>query len=551
MATTEEVIIKTDKAVKNVDSLTDSIEKNTGAAEEHQDTLLDSAKDMEVMGVSVNSLTAGLKGTIGMLKASVKGLKVFKIALAATGIGLIVVALGALVAAFTNVTSVADGANKIFKQLGAIVTVTIERMGKLGQALIALVKLDFKEAFKLGTEAVTGFGAAVVDAVKVGGQIADLQVRVRDNNIEFIKMEGQLIAQIEKLKKFRDDETQSFEARIEATRKQGVLEQKLQDARIKQADLVIQEIKARLSLDQDNREIQLELAEAENERFRQLEDGYSRQTEQLTNINALVREQAVLIAEAQLLAQEKIVKEAEEHAKKIRRIADLAEAEAAALEAKVQAQINAEIALNIAAAAADEARKKAQEAAAKAADIQRAASANQAGAIITDLSKHELGSSFALLKGHLAVALGKAFAQLGPIGGAIASGVVLALFSTLQNKLLSAIVPEPPKFAGGGMVVGPSHSQGGVKFGLGGRVLELEGGEAVMSKGATSMFRPQLSAMNQAGGGVAFQSGGVIPSGINTNIPTQQAPTVIPVLYKDDLDKVNDRVMVTESRATL
>tara|TARA_R110002051_G_scaffold105182_1_gene178035 strand:+ start:7257 stop:10535 length:3279 start_codon:yes stop_codon:yes gene_type:complete len=68
------------------------------------------------------------------------------------------------------------------------------------------------------------------------------------------------------------------------------------------------------------------------------------------------------------------------------------------------------------------------------------------------------------------------------------------------------------EFADGGMVHGASHSNGGVKFAVGGRVNELEGGEAVINKRSTAMFRNQLSSMNQAGGGVKFADGGLLSS---------------------------------------
>ena len=66
------------------------------------------------------------------------------------------------------------------------------------------------------------------------------------------------------------------------------------------------------------------------------------------------------------------------------------------------------------------------------------------------------------------------------------------------------------EFANGGMVNGRSHAQGGEKFAVGGRVVELEGGEAVINKRSTAMFRGQLSAMNSAGGGVKFADGGLL-----------------------------------------
>ena len=74
------------------------------------------------------------------------------------------------------------------------------------------------------------------------------------------------------------------------------------------------------------------------------------------------------------------------------------------------------------------------------------------------------------------------------------------------------IISDGKKFADGGMVHGPSHANGGVKFAVGGRVNELEGGEAVINKRSTAMFRNQLSEINQAGGGVKFADGGLLSS---------------------------------------
>jgi hypothetical protein len=77
----------------------------------------------------------------------------------------------------------------------------------------------------------------------------------------------------------------------------------------------------------------------------------------------------------------------------------------------------------------------------------------------------------------------------------------------------------------GGLINGPRHAQGGV-------MIEAEGGEAVMTRGAVTMFAPLLSQLNQMGGGTSFNS--AITSGgpsfdnpkiANTN--TEQNPMVI------------------------
>tara|TARA_R110002074_G_scaffold1973_3_gene11882 strand:+ start:11583 stop:15557 length:3975 start_codon:yes stop_codon:yes gene_type:complete len=123
-----------------------------------------------------------------------------------------------------------------------------------------------------------------------------------------------------------------------------------------------------------------------------------------------------------------------------------------------------------------------------------------------------------------AVAVTKVSAQTG-IGAVVAAPLMAALVAAqigmiIARKFVGAkggITPTSTnegsldKFAQGGMVRGASHAQGGVKFAAGGRVVELEGGEAVINKRSTAMFKPQLSAMNVAGGGKKFEQGGLTP----------------------------------------
>jgi hypothetical protein len=55
-------------------------------------------------------------------------------------------------------------------------------------------------------------------------------------------------------------------------------------------------------------------------------------------------------------------------------------------------------------------------------------------------------------------------------------------------------------YAEGGLLEGPRHAQGGM-------MINAEGGEAVMTRGAVTMFAPMLSMMNQMGGGTSFSKG--------------------------------------------
>jgi hypothetical protein len=89
---------------------------------------------------------------------------------------------------------------------------------------------------------------------------------------------------------------------------------------------------------------------------------------------------------------------------------------------------------------------------------------------------------------------------------AIISAIMSAVNSAKSSKASSETgsAPAPPNYgkgyAEGGLLEGPRHAQGGM-------LINAEGGEAVMTRGAVTMFAPMLSMMNQMGGGTAFTTG--------------------------------------------
>ena len=104
-----------------------------------------------------------------------------------------------------------------------------------------------------------------------------------------------------------------------------------------------------------------------------------------------------------------------------------------------------------------------------------------------------------------AIAITRAFSDLGPIAGAVAA-IGVAAGIAVQIATISS-----QQFAKGGILQGPSHAQGGIKTSFG----ELEGGEAVINKRSTSQFLPLLSEINAAGGGKRFAQGGILTSPIS------------------------------------
>jgi len=162
-----------------------------------------------------------------------------------------------------------------------------------------------------------------------------------------------------------------------------------------------------------------------------------------------------------------------------------------------------------------------------------------------------------------ALAMTKTAAQTGVL--AFAFSPFIAAMTALQIAVIASqkfaqggMIEE---FANGGMVHGKSHAQGGEKFAVGGRVVELEGGEAVINKRSTAMFSKQLSAMNAAGGGVKFADGGLLnmPSfsqqqfnaiGQNQMMGAMGSSSKVVVVEADITDSQNS-VSVIQSEATI
>ena len=117
-----------------------------------------------------------------------------------------------------------------------------------------------------------------------------------------------------------------------------------------------------------------------------------------------------------------------------------------------------------------------------------------------------------------ALGISKTMAMLGPAAFTPLGLGTMALIAATTASQVAVIASQ--KFAKGGLVHGRSHAEGGEKFAVGGRVAELEGGEAVINRNSTAMFKPILSAINEAGGGKKFAFGGITPdaqlSSLNT-----------------------------------
>ena len=115
-----------------------------------------------------------------------------------------------------------------------------------------------------------------------------------------------------------------------------------------------------------------------------------------------------------------------------------------------------------------------------------------------------------------------------PVSVLTKAAITGALATASYGAELSAIGQRkffPKKFAGGGVVNGPSHNEGGVPFSVQGQGgYEMEGGEYIINKRATSMHRDLLDKINKSGrtsptiGNFKYAQGGLVNAPLNESV---------------------------------
>lgn len=151
-----------------------------------------------------------------------------------------------------------------------------------------------------------------------------------------------------------------------------------------------------------------------------------------------------------------------------------------------------------------------------------------------------------------AVAAYKALAGIpvvGPALGAIAAAAALVTgyarvaeirATTFQSSGTSgSTVSTGSKFAGGGLLTGPSHQQGGMKTMLG----ELEGGEFVVNRIATQAFMPLLEEINSMGQSNSER--------MLNPAPVSQTPIIKTYVVATDMDSALEKKRKIEKLARL
>lgn len=267
--------------------------------------------------------------SFGMLRAGVGGLTsqfgLLRVAIAATGIGLLVLLLGSLFVWLTKTQAGMDTmtkvtrplqaimarltgvlqelGEKVFKRLGeaiqnpkqavmdladAIKNNLIKRFEALalfGPAIAKIMKGEFKEGFTdlgnaalqltTGVEDMIGkigkaaevMGEWIKEGIEVGSQLDALQKRIERAEIDQIKRAQQLNLLIKEQKAIVEDETKSYQEREEAAIKARAAQDALLKSELALMDMKIEKMKIEHGLNDTSRADEKELAELEAQRM--------------------------------------------------------------------------------------------------------------------------------------------------------------------------------------------------------------------------------------------------------------------------------------------
>lgn len=177
----------------------------------------------------------GFRKFSGGLKTAVSGLKSFKVALAATGVGLIVVAMGTLVSYFTSTKRGAEQLKVATEALGAAFSVIRDRISSVGGALVKFFRGDFKGALDDVKGAFQGITAEIVAETKAAGELQKRMNALKDEERDFNLVRAETNLAIAKTRLAVEDEAKSYDERIKALDTAIKLEQETIDEQLRLA----------------------------------------------------------------------------------------------------------------------------------------------------------------------------------------------------------------------------------------------------------------------------------------------------------------------------
>lgn len=274
--------------IKGADEATGRFQGNVG---NYKGAIMDAFKGM---GINVQGFTKAIEGsrvamsvattTTGGMTGAVKR---FTLALAASGVGLIVIALGALVTWLMSTQAGIDQVNKVLKPLGAVLSRITGLIQKFGAGLADILSGNFVSGFEKLKDTVASVGDEFVAGWKDGKRMAEIIIEIDNAKLKLAQNEGRIARAMEEQREILDNVNLSDKKRKEAGEEFLKLQDELLGYKKKIAALELEDAKLKAAQNDTSREQLIEIAELEEEAAKLEAEALAATREAKNKINAI------------------------------------------------------------------------------------------------------------------------------------------------------------------------------------------------------------------------------------------------------------------------
>lgn len=282
----------TGEAKKNIKEVGDEVKKTNEATTELNNIFDKASGGLISRGKQATSTLSKLSNGLKLTGSTgAKAFQAIKIAIASTGIGLLIIALGSLITYFTKTQRGADKIKQVFAGVGAAVNAIVDRISGLGESLTKLFSGDWRGALDGAKDAFKGLGDEIRSEVAAAVELEAALQKIRDREIDLIISSSELRKEIAKDKLVAEDRNKTFEERIEALDRVLENENKIFEAEKQIAIERRDNLQKEIDLSESSAEDLQALAEAKA-KVNDLEAAsLTRQKEAFTRRQALLQEQ--------------------------------------------------------------------------------------------------------------------------------------------------------------------------------------------------------------------------------------------------------------------
>jgi len=221
-----------------------------------KEEIKEASEEQTIFSKATDKLKDAFKSLKGGVKIVINSFKTLKGAIAATGIGLLVIALGSLVVFFTKTQKGVDLLDQAMAGLGAAVDAIIDRMSDFGESITKFFSGDFSGAVEGMTKTFSGLGDEIVKDAKAAASLEKTLQSLIVMEREFSVQKAKNNVIIREAEALAADQNASLETRVTKLKEAMALieEQALEEERIAKLNLdtITEQNNINKSLEEDN-----------------------------------------------------------------------------------------------------------------------------------------------------------------------------------------------------------------------------------------------------------------------------------------------------------